>query len=82
MAILTIAIDPELLEAAKLEAERRHITLDQFFADSVSTYTPTRPSRKRDNSNLIRLMNEGALGKIDRPLTREEIYAERTWPRP
>jgi hypothetical protein len=81
MATLTLTIDPELLESAKLEAERRHITVDQFFADSVSTYTANRPSRKRDNSNLVRLMNEGALGDIGKPLTREEIYAERTWPR-
>jgi len=81
MATLTLTLDPELLQSIMLEAERRHITLDQFFADSVSTYTPNRP-RKRDNSNLTRLMNEGALGQIDRPLTREEIYAERTWPRP
>ena len=82
MATLTLTIDPELLEAAKLEAERRHITLDQFFADSVSTYTPTRPSRKRDNSALVRLMEEGVLGDLGKLPTREEIYAERTrWPR-
>lgn len=81
MATLTIAIDPELLAAAKLEAERRNITLDQFFADSVSTYTPNRP-RKRDNSALVRLMKEGVLGDLGKLPTREEIYAERTrWPR-
>jgi len=81
MATLTITVDPELLEAAKLEAERRHISLDQFIADSVSTYTPNLSPRKRDAAKLIRLMNEGVLGDIDRPLTREEIYAERSWPR-
>jgi hypothetical protein len=80
MATLTISIDPELLEAAKLEAERRNITLDQFFADSVSTYT-NRP-RKRDNSALVCLMEEGVLGDLGKLPTREEIYAERTqWPR-
>jgi hypothetical protein len=82
MATLTLTIDPELLEAAKLEAERRHITLDQFFADSVSTYTPTRPAKKRDNSNLVRLMEEGVLGDLGKLPTREEIYEERMkWPR-
>jgi len=81
MATLTIAIDPELLEAAKLEAERRQISLDQFIADSVSTYTPNRP-RQRDNSALVRLMEEGVLGDLGKLPTREEIYAERTqWPR-
>ena len=81
MASLTIAIDPEILEAARLEAERRRITLDQFVADSVSTYTPTRP-RKRDNSALVRLMEDGVLGDLGKLPTREEIYAERMkWPR-
>jgi hypothetical protein len=82
MATLTLTIDPELLEAAKLEAERRHITLDQFVADSVSTCTPTRPAKKRDNSNLVSLMEEGILGDLGKLPTREELYAERTrWPR-
>jgi hypothetical protein len=82
MATLTLTLDPEIIEAAKLEAERRHITIEQLFADSVNTFTPVRPSRKRDNSNLVRLMNEGVLGDLGKLPTREEIYAERTqWPR-
>jgi hypothetical protein len=79
MATLTIAIDPELLEAAKLEAERHHITLDQFVAESLATVA--RHPTDEDKEELIRLMRERPLGSIDRPLTREEIYAERTWPR-
>jgi Family of unknown function (DUF6364) len=80
MATLTIAIDPELLEAAKLEAERRKTSLDQMIADYLTGVAQTRPT-DADNEALIRLMYEGRLGNIDRPLTREEIYAERTWPR-
>jgi hypothetical protein len=80
MATLTVTVDPELLEAAKLEAERRHITLDQLIADSIASVAPPRPTAE-DNERLIRLMNERPLGTIDRPLTREEIYEERTWPR-
>ena len=80
MANLTLTIDPEILEAAKLEAERRQTTLDQLVAELLRTVAPPAPA-ERDTSNLVRLMNEGALGHIDRPLTREEIYAERTWPR-
>ena len=38
MASLTIAIDPEILEAAKLEAERRHVSLDQMVADYLATH--------------------------------------------
>jgi|GEM_PF-5644766 len=80
MATLTIAIDPELLEAAKLEAERRHTSLDQLIAESLASISLKRPSEE-DNEELIRLMRERPLGSIDRLLTREEIYAERTWPR-
>jgi hypothetical protein len=80
MATLTVTIDPEILEAAKREAERRQITLDQLVTDRHTTVVPQKPVEK-SNQRLIELMNEGVLGHIDRPLTREEIYAERTWPR-
>ena len=78
MATLTIAIDPAILEAARLEAERRQMTLDQLVSDYLASFV--RPTQE-DKEALIRLMHEGPLGHIDRPLTREEIYAERTWPR-
>jgi hypothetical protein len=80
MATLTIAIDPELLEAAKLEAERRNITLDELVADKLAAVALPRPARK-DSRRLIELMYSSPLGKVDKPLTREEIYAERSWPR-
>ena len=81
MASLTIAIDPEILEAAKLEAERRQTTLDQLVAELLKSVSVAESPRKRDNSALLRLMERGLLGDIGKPLTREEIYAERTWPR-
>jgi hypothetical protein len=82
MASLTIAIDPELLEAAKLEAERRQISLDQLVTDSLTTIAGATSQKKRDNSALVRLMEEGVLGDLGKLPTREEIYAERTqWPR-
>jgi hypothetical protein len=80
MASLTLTIDAEILEAAKLEAERRHTTLDQLVAESLAAVAPKRVTDE-DKEELIRLMKERPLGSIDRPLTREEIYAERTWPR-
>ncbi|HEY5054799.1 MAG TPA: hypothetical protein VII58_01480 [Acidobacteriaceae bacterium] len=80
MASLTINIEPELLEAAKAEAERRHTSVDQLVTDSLSAAVPKRHDEKRIRA-FIELMNSGPLGHIDRPLTREEIYAERTWPR-
>ena len=81
MATLTLTLDPEIIEAAKLEAERRHITLDQLVSDRLATVVaPRRPNREA-NRRHIELMNSSPLGKIDKPLTREEIYAERSWPR-
>ena len=80
MASLTLTIDPEILEAAKLEAERRQTSLDKMVAEYLAGLARPRPT-DADNEALIRLMYEGRLGHIDRPLTREEIYAERTWPR-
>jgi len=80
MATLTITLEPTVLEAAKSAAERRKITLDQLIAESL-TMVASPPPTDADNEALIRLMNEGILGHIDRPLTRDEIYAERTWPR-
>jgi Family of unknown function (DUF6364) len=81
MATLTLTIDPEVLEAAKLEAERRQTSLDKLVSEYVASVAGTGSTRKRDNSALLRLMERGPLGDIGKPLTREEIYAERTWPR-
>ena len=80
MASLTVNIDPELLEAAKREAERRHTSLDQLVTDTLGTIVPKRPTGA-DNRRLIELMNQGVLGDLGKLPTREEIYAERTWPR-
>lgn len=77
MATITIAIDPTILEAAQREAARRQVSLDQMVADYLAAFAPPAQGT-HDNSELMRLMNEGALGHIDRPMTREEIYA---WPR-
>ena len=81
MATLTVTIDPEILEAAKREAERRQTTLEQLVADLLKTVASEGPPRDHDNSALLRLMERGPLGDIGKPLTREEIYAERSWPR-
>lgn len=85
MASLTIAIDPETLEAAQLEAERRKTSLEQMFAEyvaSVAHDTKTDAEREGNRRRLLDLMYSSPLATIDRPLTREEIYAERTrWPR-
>ncbi len=81
MATLTIAVDPEILEAARLEAERRQTSLDKLVSEYVANVASTASTRKRDNSDLLKLMERGPLGDIGKPLTREDIYAERTWPR-
>lgn len=82
MATLTVTIEPELLEAAKLEAERRHTSLDELVSNSLAILTRTSAETNRDNSALVRLMEEGILGDLGKLPTREEIYAERTqWPR-
>jgi hypothetical protein len=81
MASLTIAIDPEILEAAKREAERRRITVDQLVADTLVGVSRSH-STDADKEALIRLMHEGPLGDLGKLPTRDEIYAERTqWPR-
>ncbi len=80
MATLILTLQPEIIEAARLEAERRQISIDQLIKDYLlglahPEITP------QDRSALVRLMYEGRMGTVDKPLTREEIYAERTWPR-
>jgi len=81
MASVSFTVDPDLLEAARLEAERRKTSLDEMVAEYFTSITRETAS-KRNSQELVRLMNEGVLGTIDRPLTREEIYAERMrWPR-
>ncbi len=90
MASLTIAIDPAILEAARLEAERRQTSLDQMVSDYLATVVDTVQTsavedisreREKDRKELLEMMYSSPLGDIDRPLTREEIYAERTWSR-
>ena len=80
MATLTVTLDPEILEAAKLEAERRQITVDQLVADTLAGVSKSR-STQADKEALIQLMHEGPLGDLGKLPTREEIYAERSWPR-
>ena len=79
MASATFIIDDDILDAARLEAERRQTSLDQMVANYVASVAHV-GRRSTNAENVIRLMNEGALGDIDKPMTREEIYAERTWP--
>jgi len=82
MATLTVQLDAELLKAANSEAERRHTSVDQLVSDYFAGLTGSVASDPVNKSEeLIRLMYEGRLGHIDVPLTREEIYADRVWPR-
>ena len=81
MATLTLTIGPELLEAAKLEAERGQITLDQLVIELLSTLAPNKADNDYGHAELVRLMARAPLGEIGKPLTRDELYAERTWPR-
>jgi hypothetical protein len=80
MATLTVTLDPAVLEAAKREAQDRNTSIEQMVSDYLCGLAKTPPTDEQIEA-LIRLMHEGPLGTIDRPLTREEIYAERTWPR-
>jgi hypothetical protein len=80
MATLTITLDPELLEAAQREAELSQTTVEELVIDFLRTIARPRPTNE-EIERMIELMKQGPLGTIDRPLTREEIYAERTWPR-
>lgn len=80
MASVTFTIDPAILEAARLEAERRETSLHQMVADYIASVAHI-PELAANPENLVRLMNEGILGYVDRPVSRDEIYAERTWPR-
>jgi hypothetical protein len=81
MATLTIVIDAEILEAARLEAERRKTSLDQMVTDYFASVAQSRPTDE-DNRRLIELIHSSPLGDLGELPTREEIYAERTrWPR-
>jgi hypothetical protein len=55
--------------------------LDQLVADSLSTVAANKPADDYGHAELVRLMARAPLGEIGKPLTRDEIYAERTWPR-
>ena len=80
MATLTVSIDPAVLEAARLEADRRHVSIDQLVADTLAAVAHSGPTDE-DNRKLLELMYRSPLGRVDKPMSREEIYAERTWPR-
>jgi predicted HicB family RNase H-like nuclease len=43
VATLTVTIDPEILEAAKREAERRQTTLEQFVIERLRTLLSQKP---------------------------------------
>ena len=78
MATLTVALEPEILEIAQSEAQRRNLSIDQLVAELIEQHIP---DRERARTEILRMLNEGILGDIGRPLTRDEVYAERTWPR-
>ena len=80
MATLTVTLDPAVLEAAKLEARSRNTTVEEMVGEYLLGLARS-PLTAEEKQRFIQHMYEGPLGDIDRPLTREEIYAERTWPR-
>lgn len=81
MATLTLTLDPEIIEAAKLEAERRHITIDELVSDKIRGVSRSRPTAEEQEA-LIALMRQSPLGDLGPLPTRDEIYEERTrWPR-
>jgi uncharacterized protein YjiS (DUF1127 family) len=51
-----------------------------MVADYLATVAPP-VSRESNREALLRLIQQSLLGDIGKPLTREEIYTERTWPR-
>ena len=51
MAAHTIIIDEETFEAAKLEAERRHISVDQMVKEFLVTFTETDRKIGKDRSS-------------------------------
>ncbi len=79
MATLTVTIDPAVLEVAQREAERRQMTLDAFIAESLSNLSAPTPADDFGHAELVELMARAPLGQMGKPLTRDEIYAERTW---
>jgi hypothetical protein len=81
MATLTVSVEAKLIETLKSEAERRGTTLDELVVEKLAGVSPVPPPQKRDHSALLRLMERAPLGDFGTPLSREEIYAERTWPR-
>jgi len=90
MVSVSFTVDPEILDAARLEAERRNTTLDQVVADSLAHFAhPAEPvgeegssDREENRRKLLELMYSSPLGDLGKLPTREEIYAERTrWPR-
>jgi hypothetical protein len=90
MESLTVAIEPEILDAARLQAARRNTSLDQMVVDYVASVahesepTPAKSSEEREENRrkLLELMYISPLGDLGKLPTREEIYAERTrWPR-
>jgi hypothetical protein len=81
MATLTIPVDPEVLETARLEAERRHTSMEKMLAEYIASVASAKPGEDHGNAELVRIMHLAPLGDIGALPTREEIYAERTWPR-
>jgi len=90
MESLTVAIDAETLDAARLQAERRNTSLDQMVSDYVASVAhggerdeaSLKADREENRHRLLELINQGVLGDLGKLPTRDEIYAERTrWPR-
>jgi hypothetical protein len=81
MATVVLDVSPEVLEHAKERAASQNTTVERVLEESLANFAEGHVVEERKGARLLALLDKGLYHLNSAPLTREETYAERTWPR-
>lgn len=85
MTNLTLTVDAEVLEKARMRASEEDTSVDALVREFLEGYAEERAARERREAaveNLLRISRESKSSSGGRKFNREELYEERTrWPR-
>jgi hypothetical protein len=76
MANLTIAVDAELLQQARLRALREGTSVNRLLRERLVSYVEDDRRRRKAIRDLLRLSRSARSGSGGRRVRREDVYGE------
>ncbi|MFN8096628.1 MAG: hypothetical protein U0599_31175 [Vicinamibacteria bacterium] len=76
MAILTIAVDDDLLRRARLRAAREGTSVNRVLRERLESYVQEDLRRRKAIRELLNLSRSARSGNAGRRVRREDVYGE------